>query len=167
MTQFHAVFSLGYEQDRLSSTLKPEFRQTSLAQRIRPEDRSLFAALLGEFARSHLGMALVDRFDRKEIALATTLYPQRPHESIDWSRPLFDSDGFEHSLVHLGGVEVVTKHSFTYCVWDRRTGQCLREGASDLSLSNQAMTPAQREQRARDMDMAIVAPDRSGRQRPG
>ncbi len=167
MTQFHAVFSLGYEQDRLSSTLTPEFRQTSLVQRLRPEDKTVFAALLGEFARSHLGMVLVDRFDRKQMALATAQYPPRPDEPIDWSRPLFDSDGFEHSLVHLGAVEVVTKQSFTYCVWDRRTGQCLREGASDLSLSNEAMTPAQREQRVRDMAMAIVEPDRSGRQRAG
>ncbi len=165
MTQFHAVFSLGYEQNRLSSTLMPEFRQTSLAQRIRPEDKSVFAQLLGEFARSHLGMTLVNRFDSRGAALATTHYPQRQNESIDWSRPLFDSEGFEHTLIDLGGVEVVTKQGFTYCVWDRATGGCRRAEATDLMLSNTPLTPEQRERRAHEAAMALGALDGGWRQR--
>lgn len=147
MSQFHSVYAIGYKQERLASTLTPDFRQSSLAQRIRPEDKPVFGQLLDLFARQHLGMALVDRYSRKDVALATTHYPPRAGESIDWGGRLYDSDGFEHALAILGGIEVVTAQSFTYCVWDRRTGRCLREEASDLTLGNTPMTPEQRENR--------------------
>ena len=148
LTQFHSVFAIGYEQPRLASTLTPDYRESSLAQRIRASDKPTFATLLDQFARRHLGMVLVDRSSRKDTALATTHYPPRAGEAIDWSGRLFDSDGWEHSLAVLGGVEVVTAQSFTFCVWDRRTGRCLREGSADLTLSNTPMTPEQREQKA-------------------
>lgn len=44
-----------------------------------------------------------------------------PHE-IRWDCKLFDSDGYEHTLIQLGAVQVVTKYSFAFAVWDRKTG---------------------------------------------
>jgi len=154
MSQFISVFALGYEHGP-SGSVVADFRQSSAREPIRPEDKSTFAFLLNQFARSHLGLTLVDKSNRKDIALATTHYPPRAGESIDWGGRLFDSDGYEHSLVLLGGVEVVTGHSFTYCVWDRRNGTCLREGAAELRLSNTPMTDEERSRR-RDQALEII-----------
>jgi hypothetical protein len=77
-------------------------------------------------------------------ALARTHYPPRPGELVDWSKPLYDSEGFEHLLVDLGGHEAVTKHSFAYCVWNRETGQCQRQGADGLVIGNTPMSAADR-----------------------
>ncbi|HWS26415.1 MAG TPA: hypothetical protein VN259_07530 [Xanthomonadales bacterium] len=165
MTDFHSVFSIGYKRERLGSGMTPEFRQSSLAQNIGEQDKGVFAQLLGVFARSHLGMTLVNRFDPRGAALATTNYPQREHEIINWGLPLFDSEGFEHTLIDLGGIEVVTKQGFAYCVWERATGRCRRAEATDLILSNTPLTPERREQMAYEAAMALGALEAGRRQR--
>ncbi len=43
----------------------------------------------------------------------------------DWDAPLWDSDGTRHTLVAKSTIEVVTRVSFTFAVWDRRTGAML------------------------------------------
>lgn len=68
--------------------------------------------------------------------------PPHPGESIDWSKKLYDSEGFEHSLVHLGGVQVVTQVSFAFAVWDRRTG--VNTTNSESRISNRALTDLDR-----------------------
>lgn len=77
--------------------------------------------------------------------------PTRKDERIDWSLPLFDSDGFEHALVVLGGVQVVTRHSFVFAVWDRRSLHLVHDpgmaGEPPLSLGNTPMTDEERRRR--------------------
>lgn len=64
-------------------------------------------------------------------------HPAREADTIDWRCRLFDSDGFEHRLVSLGGVQVVTKVSFCYAIWDRRTGECMSfDQQSGYRISN-------------------------------
>ena len=67
---------------------------------------------------------------------------------MDWSLPLFDSDGYEHRLVDLGGIQVVTKVSFAYVVWDRRTLE-MRDnpGPGELTIGNTPMAEEERERR--------------------
>ncbi|TBR76827.1 MAG: hypothetical protein EPN64_06285 [Burkholderiaceae bacterium] len=72
-------------------------------------------------------------------------YPGRPNESVDWVAPLFDSDGYPHTLVALGAVQAVTKVSFAFAVWDRKTLTCNVDG-HELRLGN---TPMSSEERAR------------------
>lgn len=80
-------------------------------------------------------------------ALARTHYPPRAGELVDWSKPLYDSDGYPHVLIDLAAIEVVTKHSFTYVVWERKTGECRRKDCDDLVIGNTPMTEAERERR--------------------
>lgn len=77
-------------------------------------------------------------------ALQRSKYPPRDEEPIDWSKPLFDSSGYEHSLVHLGAREVVTKQTASYCVWDRRSGACRISECEGLTLSNTPLTDEER-----------------------
>lgn len=85
--------------------------------------------------------------DMGKAAIARSHYPPRPDEKIDWTQPLFDSDGYRHVLVELGGVEVVSKCSFAYVPWDRRTGVCRRENSDGLTLGNTPLSQAERDRR--------------------
>jgi hypothetical protein len=81
---------------------------------------------------------------------AASSHPPRDGENVDWSCRLFDSDGYEHSLVVLGGVQVVTKLAFAYVVWDRRVGQCvshLHSGDGPLAIGNEPMSDLERHRR--------------------
>jgi len=102
---------------------------------------------LDRIARDRFGMRLVPVEKGAAQALALSGYPVKPEEPIQWGKPLYDTDGFEHSLVALGSLEVVTKQHFTYAVWDRKTGRCLREGCSELAISNAIPDEAARAER--------------------
>lgn len=77
--------------------------------------------------------------------------PTRENEKIDWSLPLYDSDGYQHTLVGLGGAQAVTRQAFLFVVWDRRTLTLANdpglEGESPLSLGNTPMTDEERGRR--------------------
>lgn len=77
--------------------------------------------------------------------------PTRENEKIDWSLPLYDSDGFQHALVGLGGVQAVTRHAFVFVVWDRRSLKLVNDpglaGEPPLSLGNTPMTDEERSRR--------------------
>lgn len=72
------------------------------------------------------------------------MFPTQPdsRKLIDVHRPLYSSDGFEHSFVTASAHQVVTRYSGVFGLWDRRTGQCLNAGHEDLRLSNVAPNPA-------------------------
>lgn len=144
MSIYHSVFSIGYEQATegmiSGRAITPSCRITSLHKEMTEEDRRVFAKHVETFSSGHLGLSVVPRHDMKGAALALTGYKPQEGESIQWDRSLFDSDGYEHTLVHLGAVEVVTKYAFTYSVWNRKNGVCLREGCGDLSLSNKPLS---------------------------
>lgn len=159
MSNFHLAFGVGFEsvgQTAAGAIARDAtFRQTKLSDDLSPESREIFAALIGEFARRQLGCVLVPLHDLEAAALALTAYKPRPDEAINWNAPLFDSDGYQHTLVSMGAIEVVTKHSFTFVTWDRKTGACKREGCADLVLSNRSMTPQERAERFADGEKAM------------
>jgi hypothetical protein len=95
-------------------------------------------------------------------AIARSHYPPRPGEQIDWTQPLYDSEGNEHQLVALGGIEVVTRSSFCYVPWQRRDGKCRRENCDDMTLSN---APMSEEERARRHQAGHTAYAQLARQR--
>ena len=70
---------------------------------------------------------------------------------IDTSKPMFDSDGYCHTLVVCNGIHLVTKYSFAYTVWDAKTGECLTANCEDLTLSNTPLSVEMREERKRDL----------------
>lgn len=72
------------------------------------------------------------------------MVPTQPDagKMIDVDRPLYSSDGFEHSFVTASSHQVVTRYAGVFGLWDRRTGQCLNAGHEDLRLSNVAPNPA-------------------------
>lgn len=88
--------------------------------------------------------------------VAASYQPTQKDETVDWSLPLFDSDGYEHRLVDLGGIQVVTKVSFAYVVWDRKTLE-MRDnpGPGELNIGNTPMPEEERERR-RQVGAAIL-----------
>lgn len=143
MSNFHLLFGVGSDGSALRSELGLTLQATQLLQ----DQRGRIEELIGEFAKEHLGCVLVPRTDAQKTALALTFYPPSERDVINWTEPLFDSEGWAHALIHLGAVEVVTKHSFTYVTWDRRTGACKREGCFDLVIGNKEMTSEERQVR--------------------
>lgn len=80
--------------------------------------------------------------------VAASYEPTKKGETIDWSLPLFDSDGYPHRLVELSSIQVVTKYSFAYVVWDRRTLEMLNNPGQDtLRIGNTPMPEEERERR--------------------
>lgn len=69
-----------------------------------------------------------------------------PSSEINVALPLYDSDGYEHHFVARSGREIVTKRSGIFCIWDARTGDCLRSGVEECRLTN---TPLSAEELAR------------------
>jgi len=57
-------------------------------------------------------------------------------QKIDTAKPLFDSDGYEHQLVAGNGIEIVTKISGVYAIWNAKTGECLKVGSEGGKLGN-------------------------------
>lgn len=154
MNAVSTIFSLGLlstpQGPRLSVYAKPSF-----LDKVPQDDKPLLTQAVTDFARDHLGLVVVPRHDIRAQALALSGYKVTESDAIQWDRPLYDSDGFEHSLVVLGSVEVVTKQSFVYCVWDRKTGQCKREGADGIVIGNKPMSE-QEHARRRAVGQAIM-----------
>lgn len=99
------------------------------------------------------GQALVDRHEPKSMALAMTHYPVKPDEAIQWDQPLWDSDGYPHTLISISAREVVTRVSIAYVIWDRKTGLCTSHHDGDtMTIGNTPMSDAERQKR---MDQAI------------
>lgn len=98
-----------------------------------------------------LGDSPVDPARPNAEVVAASYRPTQQNEAVDWSLPLFDSDGFEHRLVDLGGIQVVTKISFAYAVWDRKTLQ-MRDnpGPGELTIGNTPMPEVVRERRRKE-----------------
>lgn len=81
-------------------------------------------------------------------AVAASHYPSTNGEEIDWALPLFDSDGYPHRLVELGGIQVVTRHSFAFVIWDRKSlSMVYNPDETPLTIGNTPMTPEERERR--------------------
>ena len=113
--------------------------------------RSLVQAALQHLGPSEVrkpGDAPADPTRPNAEVVAASHYPGKKDDPVDWSLPLFDSDGYAHRLVELGGVQVVTKVSFAYAVWDRKTLE-LRDnpGPGQLTIGNTAMAEEERERR--------------------
>jgi hypothetical protein len=89
--------------------------------------------------------------------VAASYYPVQKGEPVDWSLPLFDSDGYPHRLVELSAIQVVTKHSFAYVVWDRRTLEMVYNPGPDcLRIGNTPMSESERERR-RQIGASVLA----------
>jgi hypothetical protein len=81
-------------------------------------------------------------------AVAASYYPSTNGEDIDWSLPLFDSDGYPHRLVELGGIQVVTRHSFAFVIWDRKSLSMVNNpDDTPLTIGNTPMSPEERDHR--------------------
>lgn len=65
---------------------------------------------------------------------------------VDVAKPLYDSEGYEHHFVTRSSLEIVTKRTGIFCIWDARTGACLREGVENCFLTN---TPLSADELAR------------------
>lgn len=114
-------------------------------------DRS-YAELEANIAAQQ-GQVKVNRDEPKSMALAMTHYPVRPDETIQWNQPLWDSDGYPHTLISISAREVVTRVSIAYVIWDRKTGLCTSHHDGDtMTIGNTPMSDAERQKR---MDQAI------------
>jgi len=153
MNNFHLAFGIGFETGPGAS---PDGAMRRVAERERAEllrsltddEFNTMRELVVGFAARRLGLQMVPKHDPQKVALTLTSYPVAEGEAIRWDRPLFDSEGYEHTLVSLGAREVVTKQSFTFSVWDRKTGRCHREGAEELTIGNKPLSPQERVRRA-------------------
>lgn len=166
-------------ESQLSDSLNNELglgpMQLKLILQRSPEGRYVHAAIDGAWKGFQWGgdhvrrlvRSTLDRLDAVQdrdatrpnaAAVLTSHDSTRKNEPIDWSLPLYDSDGYEHALVVLGGVQVVTKLAFAYVVWDRRTRQLAHDpglpGEPPLSLSNSPMTD---DERSRRQERALAA----------
>lgn len=63
--------------------------------------------------------------------------------TLDPTKPILDSDGYEHHYVAGNAIEVVTKIAGVFAVWNAKTGECLKLGSEGLRLvGNVAPSPA-------------------------
>lgn len=89
--------------------------------------------------------------EQNAAVAARSHYPPRPQEPVDWSCRLYDSDGHEHVLIDLGAQQLVTKVSFAYVVWERRSGRCISHfeavAGDVLTIRNQPLTDVERHRR--------------------
>jgi hypothetical protein len=56
--------------------------------------------------------------------------------SLDLELPVFDNEGYEHFVVSITELHVVTRDGPAVTLWCRRTGRCLVAGHEHLRLSN-------------------------------
>lgn len=61
--------------------------------------------------------------------------------AIDTTAPLYDSDGYQHHFVAGNGIEIVTKISGVFVVWNAKTGECLKVGSEGCVLGNTPLPP--------------------------
>ena len=95
-----------------------------------------------------VGAAPADASRPNAEAVAASYYPLTNGEEIDWALPLFDSDGYPHRLVELGGIQVVTRHSFAFVIWDRKSLSMVNNpDGTPLTIGNTPMSPEERERR--------------------
>lgn len=84
-------------------------------------------------------------------AVAASWAPPRAGEALNFLKPLWDSDGFEHALVALADRQFVTQIRGIFVVWDRRTLTTMAEDTAadggQLKLGNEPMAPGERERR--------------------
>ena len=80
-----------------------------------------------------------------ELVVSRSRQSVTANDKIDWRCKLFDSGGFEHELIAFSGIQTVTKYSFCYAIWDRKSGVCI-SGVDD-SISNTQLTELQRQER--------------------
>lgn len=71
-------------------------------------------------------------------------------DAIDVTKPLYDSDGYEHSFVVKSALEIVTRYNGVFCIWDARTGCCLRSGVEECRLTNTPLSKKELAQRKAD-----------------
>ncbi len=153
MNTFHLAFGVGFDTGPGVSAeggmrRVTERERAELTRSLTDEEFNTMRELVVGFAARRFGLQMVSKHDPQKTALTLTSYPVTEGETIRWDRPLFDSEGFEHTLVSLGAREVVTKQSFTFSVWDRKTGSCHREGAEGMTIGNKPMSPQERSRRA-------------------
>jgi len=155
--RFHAIAEMGLQSSELDgkTVLAPVCAPTPLFAKLRPTQVAAVAQAVAAFATKHLGLTVVDNSDPLARALALSQSTLREGEQIQWNKPLFDSDGFEHSLVTLGAHEVVTKHGFSYSVWDRKSGRCGNQDCTDMTIGNAPLSDQVREQRKEDALLAL------------
>jgi hypothetical protein len=79
-------------------------------------------------------------------AVARSYHPARPDERVDWNCCLYDSAGYEHVLIDLGAVQLVTKLHSCYVIWDRRTLKCVSHQDDDLVIRNTPLTDVEKHQ---------------------
>ena len=84
----------------------------------------------------------INRYGHKDLSLTGP--------EIDVTLPLYDSDGYEHHFVTRSTREIVTKRSGLFCVWDARTGSCLRSGAEGYYLGNTPLSDEEMERRKQE-----------------
>lgn len=75
-------------------------------------------------------------------------------KTIDLSKPLFDSDGNLHTLVASNGIEIVTKISFVYVIWNAKTGAAMKDGAEGIYLGNEPMSVEELARRTTEAEIA-------------
>lgn len=89
-------------------------------------------------------------------AVAASHYPTRSDEAVDWSQPLYDSEGFEHRLVELGGIQVVTRISFAFAIWDRKSLTLVGPGVGDAQTIGNTPLSAEERERRRDAAQLLL-----------
>lgn len=152
MSTFKPIFSLGYAfRAAVDGSARQETAPASLVfddniegGYIDSKQKPAFSEAIANFAKSHLDMVLVDRSNLAATALASTYYPVRDDELIQWDQPLFDSDGFPHSLVAMNALDVVTRCSISFAVWNRKTGACKMPDTHGYTIGNTPMSNATR-----------------------
>lgn len=103
-----------------------------------------------EIQASNFSSPSLYEFTRR--AIENSAYKPRMDEEVDWTRPLYDSDGYEHVLLELGAVQVVTKLNFVRCVFNRKTGEFSYASPREetpLKLSNTRPDPRELEERVK------------------
>lgn len=89
-------------------------------------------------------------------AVAASHYPTRSDEAVDWSQPLYDSEGFEHRLVELGGIQVVTRISFAFAIWDRKSLTLVGPDVGEAQTIGNTPLSAEERERRRDAAQLIL-----------
>lgn len=160
---FKPIFSLGYaSRDAVDGSPRQETTPAALifddhieGGYIDSKQKPVFAEAIASFAKSHLDLVLVDRSNLAAAALACTYYPVRDDERIQWDQPLFDSDGFPHSLVALNAFNVVTRCSISLIVWDRKTGTCKMPDTDGFTIGTIPMSAETRALRREETLQAL------------
>lgn len=74
-----------------------------------------------------------DPGDRREVCAGE---PPALPVAPDVTKPLYDSDGYQHHYVTGNDVEIVTKIGSVFALWDAKTGECLKTGSDGIRIGN-------------------------------